>query len=166
MSWRSYPRSLAGRQMLNMGCHSCRYIGIFLRFSHCHKGWRGSRCGSPAQILELRIDHQYTHFRASGDRNAWTHLFTRFVVLGGDKQSSCHYLRRRTRNFLSISKGLRFNTAFQIRLLSEAPSSMGMTPKVNHSRFDFNLLFLTLGIFTTEDTKKKIKKKLIKNNKT
>ena len=33
---------------------------------------------------------------------------------------------------------------------------MGMTPKVNHSRFDFNLMFLTLGIFTTEGTKKKI----------
>ena len=32
---------------------------------------------------------------------------------------------------------------------------MGMTPKVNHSRFDFNLMFLTLGIFTTEGTKKK-----------
>ena len=31
---------------------------------------------------------------------------------------------------------------------------MGMTPKVNHSRFDFNLMFLTLGIFTTEGTKK------------
>ena len=28
----------------------------------------------------------------------------------------------------------------------------GMTPKVNHSRFDFNLMFLTLGIFTTEGT--------------
>ena len=33
---------------------------------------------------------------------------------------------------------------------------MGMTPKVNHSRFDFNLMLLTLGIFTTEGT--------IKNN--
>ena len=32
---------------------------------------------------------------------------------------------------------------------------MGMTPKVNHSRFDFNLMFLTLGIFTTDGTKKK-----------
>ena len=29
-----------------------------------------------------------------------------------------------------------------------------MTPKVNHSRSDFNLMFLTLGIFTTEGTKK------------
>ena len=33
---------------------------------------------------------------------------------------------------------------------------MGMTPKVNHSRFDFNLMFLTRGIFTTEGTKKYI----------
>ena len=33
---------------------------------------------------------------------------------------------------------------------------MGMTPKVNHSRFPFNLMFLTLGIFTTEGIKKKI----------
>ena len=32
---------------------------------------------------------------------------------------------------------------------------MGMTPKVNHSRSDFNLMFLTLGIFTTEGTNKK-----------
>ena len=32
---------------------------------------------------------------------------------------------------------------------------MGMTPKVNHPRFDFNLKFLTLGIFNTEGTKKK-----------
>ena len=47
------------------------------------------------------------------DRNAWTHLFTRLVVLGGDKQSSCRYLRRHTRNFLFISKGLSFNTALQ-----------------------------------------------------
>ena len=30
---------------------------------------------------------------------------------------------------------------------------MGMTPKVSHSRFDFNLIFLTLDIFTTEGTK-------------
>ena len=51
-----------------------------------NKGWRGSRRGSRAQILEIRIDQQYTHFHASGDRNAWAHLFTRFVVLGGDKQ--------------------------------------------------------------------------------
>ena len=29
---------------------------------------------------------------------------------------------------------------------------MRMTPNVNHSRFDFNLMFLTLGIFTTEGT--------------
>ena len=43
---------------------------------------------------------------------------------------------------------------------------MGMTPKINHSRFDFNLMFLTLGIFTTEGTKKnkKINKKNIYNN--
>ena len=33
---------------------------------------------------------------------------------------------------------------------------MGMTPKVNHSRSDFDLMFLTLEIFTTEGTKKKI----------
>ena len=98
------PSSLGNRQMLNMVCHSCRYIGIFLSFSHCHKGWRGSRRVSRAQILEIRIDHQYTHFRASGDRNAWTHLFTRLVVLGGYKQSSCHYFRRCTRNFLFISR--------------------------------------------------------------
>ena len=30
---------------------------------------------------------------------------------------------------------------------------MGMTPKVNHSKFEFNLMFLTLGIYTTEGTK-------------
>ena len=30
---------------------------------------------------------------------------------------------------------------------------MGMTQKVNHSRFDFNLMFLTLGIFTTDGKK-------------
>ena len=41
-----------------------------------------------------------------------------------------------------------------IRLLSGAPSSMGMTRKVNHSRYVFNLMFLTLGIYTTEGTKK------------
>ena len=34
---------------------------------------------------------------------------------------------------------------------------MGMTPMVNHSRFDFNLMFLTLGIFTTDGTITKIK---------
>ena len=39
--------------------------------------------------------------------------FTRLVVLGGDKQSSCRYLRRRTRHFLFISKGLSVNPAFQ-----------------------------------------------------
>ena len=39
-----------------------------------------------------------------------------------------------------------------IIIISEKPSSMGMTPKVNHSRFDFNLMFLTLGIFNTEGT--------------
>ena len=142
---------LGSRQIPNMECHSCRHLGVFLFFSHCHKGWRGSRHGSRVQILEIRIDHQYTHFRASGSRNAWAHLFTQLVVLGGDKQPSCRYLRRRTRNVLFISKGLNVS----IRLLSEAPSSMGMTPKVNHSRFDFNLMFLTLGIFTTEGTKKK-----------
>ena len=68
------------------------------------KGWRDIRRCSRAQILEIRIDHQYTHFRTSGDWSAWAHLFTRLVVLGGDKQSSCRYLRRRKRNFLFISK--------------------------------------------------------------
>ena len=32
---------------------------------------------------------------------------------------------------------------------------MGMTLKVNQSRFDFNLMFSTLRICTTEGTKKK-----------
>ena len=59
-------------------------LGWFRRYSYCRKGWSGSRRGSRAQILKIRIDHQYTHFRASGDRNAWAHLFTRLVVLGGD----------------------------------------------------------------------------------
>ena len=64
-------------------------------------------------IINNIIDHQYTHFRASGGRNAWAHLLTRLAVLGGDKQSSCRYLRRRTRNFIFISKGLSVNPAFQ-----------------------------------------------------
>ena len=51
-----------------------------------------------------------------------------------------------------------------IRLLLEAPSSMGTTPKVNHSRFDFNLMFLTLGIFTTEGIEKKNSEKNENNN--
>ena len=78
-----------------------------------------TRVGGAADAAADRKSLKYasitnqTHFRASGDRNAWTHLFTRLVVLGGDKQSSCHYLRRHTRNFLFISKGLSFNTAFQ-----------------------------------------------------
>ena len=40
--------------------------------------------GRLAQIMEIRIDYQHTHFRASGDQNAWAHLFMRLVVLGGD----------------------------------------------------------------------------------
>ena len=40
--------------------------------------------GAADDAAELRIDHQYTHFRASSDRNAWDHLFARLVVLGGD----------------------------------------------------------------------------------
>ena len=107
------PLFLGRQAMPNMRCHSCRHLGIFLRFSHCHKDLRGSRRGSRAQIPEIRIDHQYTHFRASGDRNAWAHLFMRRVVLGGDKQSYCGYLRRRTGNFLFILKGLSVNPAFQ-----------------------------------------------------
>ena len=35
-----------------MGCHSCRHLGFFLRFSHCNKGWRGSLRGSRAQSLK------------------------------------------------------------------------------------------------------------------
>ena len=63
-SWQSYSCSLAGRQMPKMRCHSCRHLGFFLRFSLCHKGWRGSRRSSRAQILEIRIDHQCTHCRS------------------------------------------------------------------------------------------------------
>ena len=48
----SYPCSLAGRQMPNIGYHSCRHLGIFLCFSHCHKGWRGSDAAAERKSLK------------------------------------------------------------------------------------------------------------------
>ena len=60
-SWWTYACSLAGRHMPNTECHSCRYHGIVLPFSQRHKGWKGSRCGNHAEIVEIHINHQYSH---------------------------------------------------------------------------------------------------------
>ena len=45
--------SLAGRQMLNMGCHRCRYNGI--AYLSVNKGWRGSEHGSQAEIVKYTL---------------------------------------------------------------------------------------------------------------
>ena len=51
-SWRSHACSMEGRQMPNMGCHSCRHLGIFLRFYHCRKGWRAADAAAERKSLK------------------------------------------------------------------------------------------------------------------
>ena len=136
-----------------MGCHSCRHLGFFLRFSHCHKGWTADAAVERKSLKYASITN--------------THIFVPVAVetLGHICSRGLSFLVEISNNLATIS-GDAQETSFlyeRVSVLIQRFNQIafrgtfidGNDTEVNHSRFDFNL-FLTLGIFTTED--KKIKK--------
>ena len=142
---------LAGRQVPNTGYHSCRYHGIVL------VSVSATRIGGVADTAAERISSKYASISN-------THIFVlvAFETLEsicsrglsflseissrlepGDSRESC-FLFQRVSMLIQRFNQIAFRGTFLMR----------MTTNVNHSKIDFNLVFLTLAIFTTEGIKK------------